>query len=124
VDCGDGPPTASPSKSESATSGRDNARKKPKSTIDKERVAAVKAMEALGYCFDGLKWNAPDNGAVQSLIDEADAMHGLLVLRADKLEGCTEGSDEEGELKLIADTVKAYEAKRWANGAVPGGKGE
>jgi hypothetical protein len=28
------------------------------------------------------------------------------------LEGCTEGSDGETELKVIADTVQAYEAKR------------
>ena len=50
-------------------------------------------------------------------------MHALLVLRADKLGGCSEGSDEELELKMIADTVVAYEAKRWPDGKVPGGKG-
>ena len=50
-------------------------------------------------------------------------MHSLLVLRADRLGGCTEGSEEETELKLIADTVCAYEAKRWPDGKVPGGKG-
>jgi len=30
----------------------------------------------------------------------------------------------EQELRLAADTVEAYEAKRWPNGAAPGGKGE
>ena len=30
------------------------------------------------------------------------AMHSLLVLRADKLVGCTEGSDEETEFRKIA----------------------
>jgi len=91
------------------------------SNIDRQRVAAVKAMENLGYTFDGLAWNAPTR---VNLERESDALHRLLVLRADKLEECTEGSDEEAELKCIADTVEAYEAKRWPNGSVPGGKGE
>ena len=73
---------------------------------------------------DGFVWNAPQGGVpFPSLQDEADAMHGLLVLRADKLEGCTEGSSEETELKMIADTVQAYEAKRWPDGIASGGKG-
>ena len=41
---------------------------------------------------------------------EADAMHGVLVQRADALEGCTEGSDEEAEFKRVVDAIKAYEA--------------
>jgi hypothetical protein len=57
------------------------------SAVDRQRICAVKAMEALGYTFDGFVWNAPSGGvAFPSLYDEADAMHGLLVLRADKLE--------------------------------------
>jgi hypothetical protein len=82
-------------------------------------------MEAAGYTFDGADWVPP----VQSLptppamVDETDAMHSLLVLRADRLVGCTEGSEEEAELKLIADTIEAYEVKRWPDGKVPGGKG-
>jgi hypothetical protein len=79
-------------------------------------------MEALGYTVTGTEWR-PLGAANISLVPEADAMHSLLVLRADKLCGCTEGSDEQGELKLIADTVCAYEAKRWPDGKVPGGKG-
>jgi hypothetical protein len=54
---------------------------------------------------------------------EADAMHALLVLRADALEGYTEGSLEEAEFKTIAKAVEAYEAKRWPDGKIPGGKG-
>ena len=77
-----------------------------------------------GLCIDGIEWTRPAGPVPLCVIDaEADAMHALLVLRADKLDGCTEGSDEELELKMIADTVNAYEAKRWPDGVVPGGKG-
>jgi hypothetical protein len=54
---------------------------------------------------------------------EADAMHALLIKRADELIGCTEGSPEEAELRTLADTIEAYEAKRWPGGKVAGGKG-
>jgi hypothetical protein len=97
------------------------------STIDKQRIAAVRTMGALGYSFTlaegwALPKDAPQAGGMSAL-PEADAMHSLLVLRADKLGGFTEGSDEDTELKMIADTVSAYEAKRWTDGVVPGGKG-
>ena len=94
------------------------------STIDKQRIAGVRTLEALGYTFDGIAWAAPAGATPACAMDaEADAMHSLLVLRADKLACATEGSDEESELKMIADTVSAYEAKRWPDGKVPGGKG-
>jgi hypothetical protein len=54
---------------------------------------------------------------------EADALHALFAKRADALMGCTEGSEEEAELKEIADALDAYEAKRWPDGKVAGGKG-
>jgi hypothetical protein len=56
-------------------------------------------------------------------IAQADAMHALLVLRADALMGCTEGSPEEEELTTLTDAIEAYEAKRWPEGKIPGGKG-
>src|SRR5262249_25426597 len=97
------------------------------SMIDRQRIAAVRRMEALGYAFDGLDWHAlqldGNQAAANTLQSDADAMHALLVLRADKLDGCTEGSDEEAELKMITETVTSYEAKRWPDGVVPGGKG-
>jgi len=57
------------------------------------------------------------------MIAETDAMHGVLVQRADALEGCTEGSDEKVELKRVVDAIGAYEAVRWPEGKVRGGKG-
>ena len=62
-------------------------------------------------------------GPVARFTSAADAMHALLVRRADKLEGFVEGSAEEAEYASIADTLVAYEQIRWPDGKVPGGKG-
>jgi len=45
-----------------------------------------------------------------------DAMHALLVKRADELMGCTENSPEEAELAALADVLEAYESQRWPLG--------
>ena len=54
---------------------------------------------------------------------EADAMHALLIKRADELMGCTEGSPKKEKLRALTDVIDAYEAKRWPSGKVAGGKG-
>jgi hypothetical protein len=96
--------------------------------IDKQRVAAVRKLEALGYSYQGGEWmpvSAPPAAAgPRSLMTaESDAMHGALVRRADALEGCPKGSAEEAELETITDAIEAYEAIRWPLGKEPGGKG-
>jgi hypothetical protein len=89
------------------------------SNIDKQRVAAVRKLEALGYRYEGNEWVSP----AQSILAEADALLSALVLRADALEGSIEGSEEEVELAVITDAIEAYEAVRWPAGKIPGGKG-
>ena len=89
------------------------------SNIDKQRIAAVRTLEAIGYVFHDHDWIGPTIPATL----EADAMHVLLVLRADQLEGCPENSEEARELAMIAEALEAYECKRWPDGKVPGGKG-
>jgi len=100
-------------------------------SIDKQRIAAVAALEALGfkYTSDG-GWLPPINrgrgtigGTRPDFTAEADAMHVLLVLRADVLVGAPEASDGTIELQHITDAVEAFEIKRWPRGKVPGGKG-
>jgi len=51
---------------------------------------------------------------------ESDAMHGVLVRRADALGGCPEGSKEEVELKAIVDAIEVYETVRWPLGRTQG----
>ena len=91
--------------------------------IDRQRITAVIRMEAKGYVFDGMEWQPVEGATVPSLTTAADALHARLVMRADALAGCTEGSDEEGELVAIAEVVEAYEAVRWPEGKIAGGKG-
>ena len=88
--------------------------------IDRQRVAAVKKLEELGYTFAEGEWMEPGSGAVAPKI--TDALHALLVKRADELTGSAEGSDEERELAAISGATEAYEAVRWPKGRVEGGK--
>src|SRR5262245_26342831 len=60
---------------------------------------------------------------VAHLTEATDAMHALLVERADELMGCAENSPEGAELASIVEAIEAYEALRWPQGKIPGGKG-
>ena len=61
-------------------------------------------------------------GATAQMIGrEADAMHALLVKRADLLMGCRSAEDEE--LRTLTEVIETYEARRWPTGKDAGGKG-
>jgi hypothetical protein len=93
------------------------------STIDKQRIAAVRKLERLSYTFAAGDWIHPasDGEAIRSSITVE--LHALLVKRTDDLEACTEGSREERELAAIVRAIEAYEAVRWPTGKIAGGKG-
>jgi hypothetical protein len=101
--------------------------------VDRQtRIAAVAALEALGFKYTSDRgWLPPINsgrgaigGAPPEFSAQADAMHALLVIRADALMGEPQASaDGMTELQHITDAVEGYETKRWPPGKVPGGKG-
>jgi hypothetical protein len=88
--------------------------------IDRQRIAAVRVLEALGYQYRAGEWRAPFTLA---LADEADTMYALLTEMANDLIGCVEGSSDDDKLNGIVTVLRAYEAKRWPDGKEPGGKG-
>jgi hypothetical protein len=45
------------------------------------------------------------------------------VIRANRLMGALEHSDEAVELERITDSVEANDSKRWPQGKIAGGKG-
>ena len=66
------------------------------SNIDKQRITAVRTLVDMGYVFLD-EWIAP-MGQTAPATAEADAMHALLVRRADELEYCAENSEGAREL--------------------------
>jgi hypothetical protein len=73
------------------------------------------SVHSLGFSYGNGTWHPPVAGPSQALplIAEADAMHAALVRRTDALTNCLKGFEEEAELRVIADALQAYEAKRW-----------
>jgi len=80
------------------------------SSIDNQRIVAVRKLEQLGYTFAGDDWMHPANDAAAITPTITDELHAMLVRRADDLEGCAPGSDEERELTAIERAIGAYEA--------------
>ena len=82
-------------------------------------------LEARGYIFDGIDWQPPADFAMSTTgaWAEADALHALLVQRADALGGCIEGSLEEAVRLALTEAIDGYELVRWPDGKVPDGKG-
>lgn len=87
-------------------------------TIDRQRIAGVETLERMGYRWSGTEWTAPAApGAEPSeLIAAADAMHGVLMDRAEALAGCIEDGTGEAELEAVGEALEAYEAARWPTG--------
>jgi hypothetical protein len=91
------------------------------SIIDRKRISAVTALEALGYRYDSGSWQRPamsNPGA-----PDGDTILGLLHDRVDALAGCCEASAEDEERNALGAAIEAYERSRWPDGKVPGGKG-
>ena len=78
------------------------------SLIDRQRVEAVRFLEAQGYRFEGGSWKAP--AGVQQSAPEGDAIHAMMVRRVETIAGCA-GREVERESLTIA--IKAYEWIRW-----------
>lgn len=91
--------------------------------VDRQRISAVKTLEAMGYRYRDSAWHPPAVAALAQTWKEADALHSLLVSRADAIFGCTDGSVDEDELGTIGEAIEAYEQRRWPQGKVDGGKG-
>ena len=90
-------------------------------SIDRQRIEAVRFLEAHGFRFRPTEgWTG---GQLPASVAVLDAMHSVLMRRADDLEGCAVGSDEEAELEEVVDVIGAYEAIRWPLGKIAGGKG-
>jgi hypothetical protein len=54
------------------------------SNIDRLRVAAVRKLEAMGYTFAAGDWMQPANDAAAVVPAITDALHALLVKRAEE----------------------------------------
>jgi hypothetical protein len=78
------------------------------SLIDRQRVEAVRLLEAQGYAFDEGRWKPAVGNAQPTL--EGDAIHSMMVRR---VEAITNRAGHEAELESLTIAINAYEAVRW-----------
>jgi hypothetical protein len=76
--------------------------------IDRQRVEAVRSLEAQGYAFEDGCWK-PAVGSAQP-IPEGDAIHAMMVRRVEAIAGCV---GHEVELESLTIAINAYESMRW-----------
>jgi len=60
---------------------------------------------------------------IEQLAGVADAMHAILVKRADQLASTIDAAADVTEYLTILAVIMAYEGKRWPLGKALGGKG-
>lgn len=78
------------------------------STIDRQRITAVRVLQVLGYTFDGVGW-APTADPAQPTL-EGDAIHAMMVRRAETIAG---RAGHEVEFESLTIAINAYESVRW-----------
>ena len=78
------------------------------SRIDRQRVEAVHFLEAHGHTFEDGAWKPP--GAAAQLPPEGDAIHAMMVQRAQAIAG---HAGHEVELESLTIAISAYESVRW-----------
>ena len=92
------------------------------STIDRQRIEAVRTLEQAGYSFIAGAWIGPTLGTALTtapLTADADAPFWCSARCPDEISRRIGAA----ELALITDTLERYEAKRWPDGKVPEEKG-
>jgi len=106
-------------------------------SIDKKHIAAVAALEALGWRWESERWTAPDlidpevlkaaaaRGAVffceandEQLQALADTLHTILSSRAEALAGAIKQTDDKAKLERAVIALDAHQAMRWPTGKV------
>ena len=65
------------------------------SSIDRQRIEAVRLLQARGYTFEDGGWQPPRGGAQPAL--EGDAIHAMMVRRVETIAGC---AGHEVELEI------------------------
>ena len=79
------------------------------SRIDRQRVEAVRCLEAQGYTFEDGVWKPPRSGGAQPTL-EGDAIHAMMVRRVEAITG---RAGHEVELESLTIAINAYKSVRW-----------